>query len=163
GDLDAAAWRLRTSEELGERAGLPQNRHRWYVAMARLREARGDLEGALDLFDEAERLYLRDFFPNVRPVAAMKARGGGAQGRLGEALGWVLEHGLSVEDDLSYLREFQHITLVRVLLAQYARDRGDRSLLEAMGFLERLLQAAEAGERMGSVLEILVLQALAHQ
>ena len=34
---------------------------------------------------------------------------------------------------------------------------------EAMGLLERLLQAAEAGERTGSVIEILVLQALAHQ
>ena len=36
-------------------------------------------------------------------------------------------------------------------------------LHEAMGLLERLLQAAEAGERTGSVIEILVLQALAHQ
>ena len=32
-----------------------------------------------------------------------------------------------------------------------------------MGLLERLLQAAEEGERTGSVIEILVLQALAHQ
>ena len=32
-----------------------------------------------------------------------------------------------------------------------------------MGLLERLLQAAEAGGRTGSVIEILVLQALAHQ
>jgi LuxR family maltose regulon positive regulatory protein len=32
-----------------------------------------------------------------------------------------------------------------------------------MGLLERLLQAAEEGGRMGSVIEILVLQALAHQ
>jgi LuxR family maltose regulon positive regulatory protein len=163
GDLDAAAWHLRKSEELGERAGLPQNRYRRYVAKARLREAQGDPDGALDLLDEAERLYMRDFFPNVRPVAAWKARAWVAQGRLGEALGWAREHALSVEDDLSYLREFEHITLVRVLLAQYARDRADRSLLEAMGFLDRLLQAAEAGERTGSVLEILVLQALAHQ
>jgi LuxR family transcriptional regulator, maltose regulon positive regulatory protein len=32
-----------------------------------------------------------------------------------------------------------------------------------MGFLDRLLQAAEEGGRMGSVIEILVIQALAHQ
>ncbi len=36
-------------------------------------------------------------------------------------------------------------------------------MLEAMGLLERLLQAAEEGGRTGSVIEILVLQALAHQ
>ena len=85
-----------------------------------------------------------------------------AQGRLGEALGWAREQGLSVSDDLSYLREFEHITLARVLLARYKSDRADRSILEAMGLLERLLQAAEEGERTGSVIEILVLQALAH-
>ncbi len=34
---------------------------------------------------------------------------------------------------------------------------------EAVGLLDRLLQAADAGERTGSVIEILVLQALAHE
>ena len=50
-----------------------------------------------------------------------------------------------------------------VLLAQYECDREERSIHEAMGLLERLLQAAEAGGRTGSVIEILVLQALAHE
>ena len=73
------------------------------------------------------------------------------------------ERGLSVDDDLSYLREFEHITLVRVLIARYKSDRADRSIHEAMALLERLLKAAEEGERTGSVIEILVLQALAHE
>ena len=162
-DLHAATQHLLRSKELGEHTGFPQNRYRWRVAMARIREAQGDLDGALDLLHEAERLYMSDFFPNVRPVAALKTRVWVAQGRLGEALDWAREQGLSVEDDLSYLREFEHITLARVLLAQYKSDRADRSMLEAMGLLERLLQAAEEGERTGSVIEILVLQALAHQ
>ena len=108
--------------------------------MARIREAQGDLDGALDLLDEAERLYVSDFFPNVRPVAALKTRVWVAQGRLGEALDWAREQGLSAEDDLSYLREFEHITLARVLLARSKSDRADRSMREAMGLLERLLQ-----------------------
>ena len=86
-----------------------------------------------------------------------------AQGRLAEALGWAREQGLSVDDDLSYLREFEHVTLARVLIAEYRSDRADRSIHEAMGLLERLLKAAEEGRRMGSVIEILVLQALAHE
>jgi LuxR family transcriptional regulator, maltose regulon positive regulatory protein len=131
--------------------------------MARIREAEGDLVGALDLLHEAERLYVSDFFPNVRPVPALAARVWVAQGRVGEALDWAREQGLSVEDDLSYLREFEHITLARVLLARSKSDRADRSILEAKGLLERLLKAAEAGKRTGSVIEILVLQALAHQ
>ncbi|HEX7733927.1 MAG TPA: LuxR C-terminal-related transcriptional regulator [Ktedonobacteraceae bacterium] len=162
-NLDVAEQCLLQSKEMGERTGFPQNRSRWCVALAHIREVRGDLDGALDLLHEAERLYVRDFFPNVRPVAALMARVWVAQGRLGEALGWAREQGLSVEDDLSYLREFEHITLARVLLAHAKSDRTDRSIFEAMGFLERLLKAAEAGERTGSVIEILVLQALAHQ
>ncbi len=151
------------SKELGEHTGLPQNRYRWCVAMARIREAQGDLDGALDLLHEAERLYMSDFFPNVRPIAALVTRVWVAQGRVSEALGWAREQGLSVSDDLSYLREFEHITLARVLLARYMRDRADHSIREAMGLLERLLQAAEAGERTGRSIEILIVQALAHQ
>jgi LuxR family maltose regulon positive regulatory protein len=82
---------------------------------------------------------------------------------MGEALGWLREQGLSVEDDLSYLREFEHITFARVLLARHTTEPAERSLHEATRLLERLLQAAEDGGRTGSVIEILVLQALAHQ
>jgi LuxR family maltose regulon positive regulatory protein len=82
---------------------------------------------------------------------------------LTEALGWVRERGLSIDDDLSYLREFEHVTLARVLIAEYKSDRADRSILKAMGLLERLRKAAEEGGRISSVIEILVLQALAHE
>jgi LuxR family maltose regulon positive regulatory protein len=79
-----------------------------------------------------------------------------AQGRLGDALGWARERGLSVEDELSYMREYEHVTLARVLLAE-------QSTREAIGLLERLLRAADDGGRTGSVVEILVLLAIAHQ
>jgi len=162
-DLRAATQQLLRSQELGEHTGLPQNRYRWRVAMARIREAEGDLGGALDLLNEAERLYVGDFFPNVRPVPALRARVRVAQGELSEALGWAREHGLSAADDLSYLREFEHITLARVLLARYAAERAMRPIHEATRLLEGLLRAAKQGQRMGSVIEILVLQALARQ
>ena len=162
-DLHAASQHLLKSQELGEHTGLPQHRYRWRVAMARVEQAEGNLAGALDLLNEAERLYVSDFFPNVRPVPALKARVWIAQGRLGEALGWAREQGLSVDDDLSYLREFEHITLARVLLARYQGERAEPSLHEATRLLERLLSAAEEGERTGRVIEILMLRALAHQ
>jgi LuxR family maltose regulon positive regulatory protein len=159
-DLHAATQQLLRSQELGEHTGLPQNRYRWQVAMARIRQAEGDLDGALDLLNEAERVYVGDFFPNVRPVPALKARVWIAQGRLAEALGWARQQGLSADDDLSYLREFEHITLARVLLA---RNQDERAVHEAILLLERLLRSAEEGERAGSVIEILVLRALAYQ
>jgi LuxR family transcriptional regulator, maltose regulon positive regulatory protein len=160
-DLKAAAQYLLTSQALGELAGLPQNPYRWCAAMARIRQAQGDLDGALDLLDQAGRLYNANFSPNVRPIAARKVRVWVAQGRLGEALDWARMQGLSVEDELSYLREFDHITLARVMLARYQSGCAEGSILEAMGLLERLLKAAEEGGRAGSVIEILVLQAIA--
>ncbi|MDQ3810072.1 MAG: LuxR C-terminal-related transcriptional regulator, partial [Chloroflexota bacterium] len=162
-DLDAASRYLRSSKEFGEHGGLPENRYRWYVGMARIAEAQGYLDHALDLLNEAQRLYVRSPDPEVCPVAAVKARVWVRQGKLAEALGWVRERSLSVDDDLGYLREFEHITLARVLIAQSKSNRLDSSIREAIAFLERLRKAAEEGGRMGSVIELLGLQALAHE
>ena len=162
-DLAAARQHLQAGSELGEHAGLAQNAYRSRVAMARVQEADGDLEGAVELLDEAERLYASDYYPDVRPISAMKARLWILQGKLDAVLDWARERGLSVGDDLSYVREFEHITLARMLLARSMQDRADGSLREGAELLERLLLAAEAGQRTRSVIEILVLQALDHQ
>ena len=71
------------------------------------------------------------------------------------------ERGLSVDDDLSYVGEYEHITLARVLLARGTRVHDPRSIQQAVALLERLLVAAETGGRWRSVIEILILQALA--
>lgn len=152
GDLKTATQHLQHARELGEHTWLPQNPYRWRVAMARVRQAEGDLPAAVALLDEADRLYVGDFAPNVRPVPATRARVWIAQGRLAEARAWARERGLSADDDLSYLREYEHLTLARLLMAD--------SPAEAAVLLERLLTAAEDGGRTGSVIEILILQAL---
>ncbi|MDQ3397683.1 MAG: LuxR C-terminal-related transcriptional regulator [Deinococcota bacterium] len=162
-ELKAASRHLQKSKELGERGGIAENRYRWYVVMARIKEAQGDLEDALEQLEEAERLYIRSPDPYVRPIAALKTRVWLRQGRVSEALEWAREAGLSSGDDLSYLLEFEHITLARALIAQYKSNRVDSWVHEAMSLLERLLSAAEGGGRTGSAIEILVLQALAFE
>jgi LuxR family maltose regulon positive regulatory protein len=163
GDLEAAVQHLLTSQKLGEQTATTDWQHRLCVSQARLKEAQGDLDEALVLLDEAERVYIRGPLPDVRPVAALKARTWARQNRLTEALSWVREQNLSPDDDLSYLREFEYLTLARVLIAQYKTDRVDGDLQAALGLLARLLQAAEEGGRNGSVIEILILLSLAHQ
>ncbi len=163
GDVEAARQQLVMSRELGEQAGLEQNAYRWRVAMARMCMAEGDLDGAIDLLDEAERQYLSAFLPDVRPIAALRARVWVVQGKLAEASAWAREQGLAAEDDLTYLREFGHITLARVLLARAQREHADDSARVAVELLGRLLRAADEGQRSGSVIEVLILQALAEQ
>lgn len=162
GDQQSAAQHLHKSGELGEQNALIDWPCRWRLAQARMKEAEGDLETALDLLDEASRLYVTSTVPDFYPIDALKARVYLRQGRLSEALAWVRERGLSVGDNLSYLGEFEHITLARVLIAQYKNAPAAGSIHEAINLLEHLLQVAEAGGRIGSVLEILVVQALAH-
>ena len=129
--------------------------------MARVCEARGDLDRALELLDEAARHERRDPLPRVRPIPAMKARIRIAQGRIDVAVDWVSKAKLSVDDDLSYLRELEHITLARVLIARHSAGGGHHFVSDAVRLLERLRTAAETGERIGSVIEILVLHGLA--
>jgi LuxR family maltose regulon positive regulatory protein len=162
-ELRAASEHLAIGERLGEYNGLPQNPYRRRVIMARLREADGDLDGALGLLDEADRVYAGDYNPNVRPVPAVRARLRIRRGELDSATAWARERELSPDDTPSYLREYEHITLVRLLLARHRSERDRSALAGGLALLERLLAAAEDGGRGGSVLELLILFALGHQ
>jgi LuxR family maltose regulon positive regulatory protein len=159
-DLALAEQHLVASQDLGEHAALAQNPYRWCAAMSHLRLIQGDVDGALALLDEAERRYVSEYYPDVRPIAALRARIWASHGRVADAFDWTRERGLSIEDDLSYLREFEHITLARILTARRLNaDAGDSSGAAA-SLLQRLLAAAEEGGRTRSVIEILTLQAL---
>ena len=155
-ELDAATGHLRASLELGEHVALRQHAYRWRVVDARLRAAAGDHPGALDLLREAERRYDTDYSPRVRPVTATTARVQLAAGDLAAAERWAAGAGLTTDDELTYLREYEHLTLARVLLATGRAG-------ETIPYLQHLLEAAEAGHRAGSAIEALALLALAHE
>ncbi len=162
-DLAGAAEHLTLGERLGDHLGLPQNPYRRRVVAARLREARGEVDAALELLDEADRAYNGDYSPNVQPVPAVRTRLQLHRGELVDAEAWVGTAGLRDDDELSYLREYEHVTLARVLLAQH-NALGDASALDrAIALLDRLRAAAATGDRVGSEIEILVVLALAHE
>ena len=158
-DLGGAQECLAISRQLGEPKGLPQNAYRWRVVSARLWAAEGDLDGALALLDEAERVYDGDFSPDVAPIAATRTRLWIRRGELALARQWAEDRQLSPDDGPSYMREYEHLTLARLLIAEHRRDGGD--IDGALGLLARLLTAAEDGGRAASVIEALLLQAIA--
>jgi LuxR family maltose regulon positive regulatory protein len=153
-ELEQASQHLDIVAELGEDNGLPQNPYRWRLVAARIRQATGDIDGALALYDDADRRYFTDFSPRVRPPSALRARMLINQRRLADAARWARDEGVSADDELTYVREFDHATLARLLVAQ--NRPGD-----ALGLLARLLRAAQEGSRTGSVLDVLIAQSLA--
>ncbi len=162
GDLTGAKEHLASAQALGEELGLPQHPWRWRVAAARLRQVERDLDAAMRLVEEAEPVYSTDFSPNVRPIEAVKARLYIARGDLQPAAEWARQRGVSPANDITYLREFEHATLAHLLYAQGLHDRDDTRLGEAVALTERLAVAAASGGRNGSLIEILIVHALAH-
>jgi LuxR family maltose regulon positive regulatory protein len=154
-DLGQATAHLEKGIALAERGGNFEMVLDGHLALARVRRATGDLSGSAEALRKAERTAER--LGNAAweaRVGAWRARLGVARGDLGAAELWMEGCGLSAEDPLRYPREFEHVTLARVLLACGRRD-------EALRLLERLLVAAGAGGRDGRVVELLVLKALA--
>jgi LuxR family maltose regulon positive regulatory protein len=112
------------------------------------------------LLDEAEALYRPGSYPDVRPIAAVRARLHLAAGDVAAAEAWA--EGLDEPPDTAeFLHEYSELTRIRVGLARCrastARD-GGTVLLEMLSRLD-LLQAAAAA-RAGSLLEIGLLRAL---
>ena len=156
GHAEDFAQHWQKAEALGRRTTLADWPHRWHVAQANVKTSEGDFDAALDLLDEAQRVYVKNPVPDLRPVQALKAHVYLRQGHLSKAQAWARARGVTVDDDLSYFREFEHLTLARILMVEGSNQ-------QASELLEHLRQAAEAQDRMGSVLEILLAQALAYR
>jgi LuxR family transcriptional regulator, maltose regulon positive regulatory protein len=123
--------------------------------LAWIRRATGDAAGALEAIGEAGRVAPSPAVTGlVNPVPAQRARLLLAQGNVAAAARWTEQHGLSPEDEPSYPHEQEYLVLGRLLLAQ---DHPG----EALALLDRLIAQAAAQDRMGSVIEIQALRALA--
>jgi LuxR family maltose regulon positive regulatory protein len=163
-DLAGAEAHLETARVLAERGSITENRHRWSVAMAQLRAAAGDYEAAVLLLDRAETMYRPGSYPDIRPIAATRARVHIAAGDLSSATEWAHDRGVGVEDDPLYLREYEHLTLARLLLARHRAGQapGTSPAAAVLGLLDRMHGEATHAGRDGSLLEIRTMQALAH-
>ncbi|MFY9670059.1 MAG: LuxR C-terminal-related transcriptional regulator [Trebonia sp.] len=122
------------------------------ATLAWIRQAAGDLAGALEAIGEAEHA-LPTTAGLLNPFPAQRARLLLAQGDVAAAARWTHETGLHAEDEPRYPREPGYLVLARVLLAQERPT-------EALALLDRLHAAAAAQDRTGSLIEIGALRAL---
>src|SRR5260221_5841928 len=106
-------------------------------------------------------ISLRNSWAQLAAAEAVRAQLALMQGHLAAAVRWAEASGLSAEDDPSYPREREYLTFARVRIAQGRRELAGPFLAEALCLLERLQADAEAKARLDSLLEILVLRALA--
>lgn len=161
GESDEAEEHLRRASDVGDDAGLPQQPYRWRVAMAAQREREGDHEAADALLAEAERVFNSDFLPNVRPVPAVRARLHIRCGDLAAARRWAAQAGVHVDDKLTYLREYEHLTFVRLLLAEHAETSDSTALDQADSLLRRVRDSAAERARTATIVETSILLAVA--
>jgi LuxR family maltose regulon positive regulatory protein len=153
----------RAQANLRQGIDLAEPWHNWetlvpgYLTLARLHAAQGDWTGAVQtLAGLADRLPPLQSPWGMPLIRAHQAQIALWQGDLESAAAWVRQTGLTVDGDLAYTSEPEAIILARVLVGLGRLD-------DALRLGERLLAAAEAGERSGRVIELLVIQSLALQ
>jgi LuxR family maltose regulon positive regulatory protein len=164
-DLDSAERHLRRGADLVAGALMVDADvvTNGYLSLARVRQARGRHAEAIATVEDFSNLARRrGFFPLlVARGEATRARLALIQDDLPSAVRWAEASGLGTDDEPDYPREEQYLTLARVLIAQGRVDPMGSYLDDALDLLDRLFRAAEDGGRMGSVIEILALRALA--
>ncbi|GAB4413159.1 MAG: LuxR C-terminal-related transcriptional regulator [Anaerolineae bacterium] len=136
-----------------------------YLTLARIYGALGETGKAFEVIEQAKALAQRmgGNYPTVE-VNASQVRLWLAQetitGVTGQSLtaaaDWAEALRLDLDGELFYEDQLTHLALCRVLIVQRRPD-------PALRLLERLLTSAEAAGRIGEVVEMLVLKALAHQ
>jgi LuxR family maltose regulon positive regulatory protein len=136
--------------------GIPHAVSMAHHAKARILAAQGDIGGALSLIDREEQASLgRGLLSDiVSEREALRVQLWLAKGDLASAERWTRDSGLSAEGEPSFRRESSHMALARVLIATDRRH-------EAVSLLTRLAAAARRGGRMGRLIEISVLLAIA--
>ena len=155
-DLEGALRHARQGIELSEEWGGVEDMAFAYIGLARVLQATGDAQGALDAIQKG-RQKARVFSPWFGNYgAAHQARLWLAQRNQSAAMHWARESGLRPDDEPEFQYTWEYSVLARVLTAQGMPDH-------ALALLDKLLQVAETAGAGLQVIEVLILQALALQ
>ena len=159
-NVQEAHEQLARAEALGEQAKLLESAHLGLVVQGILAALKQDWDNAIDLLDEAINVRRPSPSPEFAPIEAWQARLQLVSGRQPEAEHWAQQSGLGLSDDVMYVLEFSHLTMVHVVLARHRESDETTELDDALGLLERLDKLATAELRDASLVEIRLLRAL---
>ena len=153
--LQAAERHLHDGLELLSSGGIAEYFGNMHAVLAQVKQAQGEAEASMAAIQQAVDMAQGSSIPRLWILAsAYQARIWLALGKVDEAIQWACEYRRVGETE--YLREFEDLTLARVLLTGNEVD-------EALALLDSLLSSAEAAGRLGGVIEIQALRALALQ
>jgi LuxR family maltose regulon positive regulatory protein len=156
-DLEGAMRHLTEGIELGERSGSTNIVFPGHALLARVKWARGDVDGAIHIIQEDEwsahsmNLSSRE----LNRIAVQGARLRLANGDVGAAARLLGQRGISVDEHVNHLNIFEHVMLARVLIARGEYDA-------ALALLGRSLGWTEATGSKGIAIEVLAVEALAN-
>lgn len=154
-DLETAEAHLAQGIELGKWSGRFDAVQNAAPALARLRQAQGDTNGALAAVQEAEAALGESPSPLWRAeLLALRAKILVRQGALTEAARYIEEAVHLADQDRGLTGEMVALAGARVTLAQSNPD-------EAVAELTQSLAAAEERGRLGAALELRILRSLA--
>jgi LuxR family maltose regulon positive regulatory protein len=158
GHLDRAIDRAKKGAKLAARGGDVLYLVMSNLCLVRVLFSSGDIKGAQDVIQSMEHTARKAELPlwATRQLSAWQVRIWLAQGKREVASRWARERELDPDGEPTYQHEVEYVALARILVAQGRLGQSAR-------LLQRLLEAAEAGGRHSRAIEILTLQALAHQ
>ncbi len=156
--LNAADQYLHECIDLCQQWGEAEQQAVAYAMLARLEQAWGNPEAVQEAMRRAEQLSDEHPLSHWRSIQVQSdlAHIWLAQGNFEKLSQFIQKNGLKVKDTIPYQREPEYVILLRMLL-----DRGDYEA--ALALSERMLKQAEPSGRIGVIIEILILQALAFQ
>jgi LuxR family maltose regulon positive regulatory protein len=156
-DLDAAKQHALEGVKLGKLGGFIAYQIFGHALLARVCEAQGDRDGALENIEHAERLGQGSDYALVTALATeLRVRLWLAQGNLLAAARWAQGRQLQPADELDAASEIEQTAVARTLVVQ---DR----LSDALSLLASLLQRAQGAGRTAHVIKVRALQAFAFQ
>jgi LuxR family maltose regulon positive regulatory protein len=164
GNEESAVQYISAGEALLNSITSDDRPYRFLIVKAKILEDLGEIDAAIQLLlrtlQDDNSPVSNDYVPTPKPPDAIIARLWIKQNKLENANEWARKRSISTDDSLSYITEYEHITLARLMLAEYEKNQDINQYKTVQEFLDRLILEAIENHRIASLIELKILQAI---